>query len=77
MEGKRNILGHIGALKWTKITLDCYKRGCNCKGCFYENFFSKSKYGAGIYNQKCQAKATVLELIKNKIGLPDERNKSK
>ena len=27
--------------RWTPAAKDCYLRGCRCKGCFYENYFSK------------------------------------
>lgn len=46
--------------RWTPAAIDCYTRGCKCKGCFYEDYFTKSK---------CQMKYTVLELVK-KLGVP-------
>ena len=54
---------------WTDTAIMCYRRGCKCKGCFYENFFSDKK-------QKCQMKAAVLELVR-KIGLPPEKEDNK
>lgn len=49
--------------RWTSTAVDCYKRGCVCQGCFYSEFFSGS-------SQKCQMKATVLELVRV-LGTPD------
>lgn len=48
--------------RWTPAAIDCYLRGCRCKGCFYEDYFTKSK---------CQMKYTVLDLVK-KLGVPKE-----
>ena len=56
--------------RWTTTAIECYKRGCNCKGCFYKDFFSNSKYGENEPKQKCQMKATVLELVRTQ-GIPD------
>ena len=47
----------------TITALECYKRGCNCVGCFYSDFFSATA-------QKCQMKASVLELVRV-LGKPD------
>ena len=30
----------VAVRRWTPTALDCYKRGCNCEGCFYKDFFS-------------------------------------
>ena len=49
--------------RWTQTAIECYKRGCNCEGCFYRDFFSGS-------SQKCQMKASVLELVRV-IGTPN------
>ena len=55
---KRNSLGMIGDVRrWTGSAIDCYKRGCVCKGCQFKNYFES-------INQKCQMKATVLELVR-------------
>ena len=43
--------------RWTQTAIECYKRGCNCEGCFYTDFFNNS-------SQKCQMKASVLELVR-------------
>lgn len=48
--------------RWTIAAIDCYKRGCNCQGCFYNNFLSG--------NAKCQMKAAVLELVRV-LGRPE------
>lgn len=53
----------VAVRRWTPTALDCYKRGCNCEGCFYKDFFSGS-------SQKCQMKASVLELVRV-LGTPD------
>ena len=49
--------------RWTPTAIECYKRGCNCEGCFYTDFFNSS-------SQKCQMKASVLELVRV-WGKPD------
>ena len=53
----------VAVRRWTPAAVDCYKRGCNCAGCFYSEFFSGS-------SQKCQMKASVLELVRS-IGTPN------
>ena len=53
----------VAVRRWTTTALECYKRGGNCEGCFYRDFFSGS-------SQKCQMKASVLELVRV-IGTPD------
>ncbi len=47
----------VAVRRWTTTAIECYKRGCNCEGCFYSDFFSGS-------SQKCQMKAWVLVLVK-------------
>ena len=57
---KINKLGQVPATssrRWTPTAIECYKRGCNCKGCFYKDFFMDK-------TQKCQMKTTVLELVR-------------
>ncbi|OGI18462.1 MAG: hypothetical protein A2287_05490 [Candidatus Melainabacteria bacterium RIFOXYA12_FULL_32_12] len=49
--------------RWTQTAVDCYKRGCVCSGCFYSDFFKESP-------QRCQMKATVLELVRV-LGRPN------
>ena len=53
----------VAVRRWTPTALECYKRGCNCEGCFYRDFLSGS-------SQKCQMKASVLELVRV-IGTPN------
>ena len=74
MNYKSSGMGKYSAIRrWTETAVECYKRGCNCRGCFYENFFSKPKYGENEPKQKCQMKATVLELVRT-LGTPDGVN---
>ena len=47
----------VAVRRWTPTAVECYKRGCNCEGCWYNEFFN------GTY-QKCQMKASVLELVR-------------
>lgn len=49
--------------RWTPAAIECYSRGCRCKGCFYEDFFTKSK---------CQMKYTVLQLVRQ-LGAPNKK----
>jgi hypothetical protein len=53
----------VAVRRWTETAVECYKRGCNCECCFYQKFFSGSP-------QKCQMKASVLELVRT-IGTPN------
>lgn len=55
----------IAVRRWTNTALECYKRGCVCEGCFYADFFNSSNS-----SQKCQMKASVLELVRV-LGKPD------
>lgn len=50
--------------RWTRVSIECLKRGCVCKGCFYEKFFSSE-------TMKCQAKKAVIELS-TALGTPKE-----
>lgn len=45
--------------RWTISAIECYQRGCICKGCEYENLDSG-----------CQMKHTVVELVR-RLGLPN------
>lgn len=47
--------------RWTEAAVECWKRGCICKGCIYENFFKSIK--------KCRMKSSVITLVK-KLGPP-------
>lgn len=53
----------VAVRRWTPAALECYKRGCNCEGCFYKDFFNGSSH-------RCQMKASVLELVRV-IGTPN------
>ncbi|HSA06624.1 MAG TPA: hypothetical protein P5556_05560 [Candidatus Gastranaerophilales bacterium] len=56
-------LGKVASVRrWTKAAIDCYQRGCVCESCFYSEFFQNSP-------QRCQMKATVLELVRV-LGIP-------
>lgn len=56
-------LGRVASVRrWTKAAVDCYQRGCVCESCFYSEFFNDSP-------QRCQMKATVLELVRV-LGIP-------
>lgn len=50
------------AEKWTEGSIFCYKRGCNCNGCFVSDL---------IESQKCRMKTSVIELVR-KFGKPPE-----
>jgi len=57
-------LGRVASVRrWTKAAIDCYQRGCACTNCYYSGFFNGSP-------QKCQMKATVLELVRV-LGKPN------
>lgn len=51
----------VAVRRWTPTAIECYKRGCNCDGCFYKDFLT---------NQRCMMKASVLELVRV-IGTPE------
>ena len=51
---------------WTPAAVQCYQRGCVCKGCFYDEFFTADK---------CKMKSSVMELVR-KFGAPGERTHS-
>ena len=56
-------LGRVASVRrWTKAAIDCYQKGCVCSNCYYKDFFNGSP-------QKCQMKATVLELVRV-LGIP-------
>lgn len=50
---------------WTDTAIECYKRCCVCRDCFYFVFFDNG------CQQKYQMKASVLELVKT-FGRPRE-----
>ena len=47
--------------QWTEGAIFCYKRGCTCEGCFYQELLS----------EKCKMKSAVFMLVK-KLGAPKE-----
>lgn len=49
---------------WTKLAIDCYSIGCNCKKCIIPEIMT---------SQKCMMKYVVKELIK-KHGKPEKIN---
>lgn len=63
-----NILTEIdeAAIRWTKVSVMCYERECNCKGCYYEKFFESGR---------CLCKYVVLHLLK-KCGEPTSNNQA-
>jgi Ni,Fe-hydrogenase I small subunit len=53
---------------WTKSAVMCYERGGVCRGCYYENFFTKGTYDT----QTCKMKKTIIFLVRE-IGLPPKK----
>lgn len=53
---------------WTKSAVMCYERGGVCKGCYYENFFTKGDFDV----QTCQMRKSIIFLVK-KIGIPPKK----
>ena len=51
--------------RWTVGAIYCYKRGCNCRGCFIPKTYPET-----LYN-RCSMKYCVRKLIR-KYGLPDD-----
>lgn len=51
--------------RWTPAAVQCYQRGCVCKGCFYDEFFTADK---------CKMKSSVMELVR-KLGAPNIQRK--
>lgn len=58
----RNDLGHFqnSMVHWTMQAVECYRNGCNCLKCTVKN---------QLKSQKCQMKATVIEIVK-RFGKP-------
>lgn len=51
---------------FTQDMKDCYNRGCNCNGCFFDNFFSKYDIRYPHYEQsliKCNLKHIVEKAL--------------
>ena len=64
-EAKMQILRRVpktSLRRWTPLAKDCYARGCNCQGCFYNNLFQTVP--------QCRMKAAVLGLVRG-FGRPD------
>lgn len=60
-----NVTSYPKIHKWTTSAIDCYKRGCVCKGCpIYERYFKTKYQGFGM-------KIAVIESVR-KLGLPFE-----
>lgn len=47
------------ALNWTPQAIDCYKRHCNCQGCFINE----------VIETPCKMKHVVSELIRLNIPI--------
>lgn len=54
--------------QWTLDAIMCYNRGCKCKGCFFEDFFSKPL--------TCQMKFSVIGLVRL-LGRPKMTSEDK
>lgn len=63
LKSREYVKSSTSVRRWTQTSIDCYKRGCVCSGCFYSDFFKGSP-------QKCQMKSTVLELVRA-LGKPN------
>lgn len=50
-----------GYNRWTVSAMECYYRGCVCRGCIYKS----------IMDTPCRMKTAVIELVK-KFGRPPE-----
>ena len=47
--------------RWNRTLVDCYRRGCVCKGCpIYET-----------YKFDCKCKQSVIEAVKQ-LGIPEK-----
>lgn len=53
------------ARQWTEGAIYCYKRGCNCQGCYIKE----------LLESKCLMKRAVLELVR-KFGKPPENEEN-
>lgn len=63
MEFSNNIDKFANTRRWTFGAIECYKRGCNCSGCFYKEFFKGT-------TQKCRMRSSVIYLVR-KFGKPE------
>lgn len=54
---------------WTTEGIKCYQRNCICEGCIYEfGFYTNSRFNKQ-HKQRCQMKASVLEMVR-RFGVP-------
>lgn len=61
------IISNQFAKKWTEGSIFCYRRGCNCQGCFVKDL---------IESQECEMKRAVFTLVR-KFGAPPEPEEGK
>jgi hypothetical protein len=61
-----NVVTGFEPKDWTIGAIKCYKRGCQCRGCFIEKTYRET-LGYG----KCSMKVSVRKLILKK-GLPKD-----
>ena len=62
---------------WTTDMLMCKERGCNCEGCFYENFFTPYDSRFGLTHQSpktCNIKGYVKYAVDT--GIPESKRNS-
>ena len=55
---------NVYAAEWTEGSIYCYKRGCNCQGCYVKD----------VLETHCRMKSAVFELVR-KFGSPKEKNR--
>lgn len=55
---------NVYAAEWTEGAIYCYKRGCNCQGCYVKD----------VLETRCRMKSAVFELVR-KFGSPKEKNR--
>ena len=58
----RHQYSRLSVRRWTISAIECFKRGCVCVGCFYDEFFKNSHH-------KCRMKEAVLESVR-RLGRP-------
>ena len=63
LEKMLNYMGKSGSIqRWTPSAVECYQRGCICSNCPIKEL---------IKSQKCQMKASVIELVRL-YGIPNK-----
>lgn len=60
---EEGLIADLEPNKWTVGAIQCYKRGCNCEGCFITKTYVETLY------YRCAMKYCVRKLIE-KYGLP-------